>query len=137
VPPSDGDALVWDAGSGKWSPGPSLRDAKIFVTLPSAQTVPANTWTKIDFSTVFFDAGGEFDAAGTQRFTAPAAGTYLAVIGFTHQDTSGTPSLMRGGFGINGAVRRTTLAAAWLTRVSLASQLEFTTIRSRDRTSRG
>lgn len=127
APPVDGATLVWDQAGACWRPGPSLHNARIFVTLPSAQAVPANAWTKLAFSTEFVDTGGHFDPA-LNLFTAPVAGPYLAVLGFTHQDTSGTPSLMPGGFGINGASPANYARSSVANPVSLASQLEFTTI---------
>lgn len=90
TPLEDGATLVWDDGGAKWVPRRSPHNARVFVTLPGAQAVPANTGTTLVFSSVSFDTGGDLDPV-THRFTAPALGLYLAVIGFTDQDTSSRP----------------------------------------------
>ena len=43
----------------------------------SAQDIPHNTNTKVQWNTEVFDVGGNFDSSTNFRFTAPVAGKYL------------------------------------------------------------
>ena len=43
----------------------------------SAQDIPHNTNTKVQWNTEIFDVGGHFDSSTNFRFTAPVAGKYL------------------------------------------------------------
>ena len=50
---------------------------KFLVGLSSPQSIPDNTWTKVEYDTEIYDIGGDFDNASGYDFTVPVTGYYL------------------------------------------------------------
>lgn len=51
--------------------------ARVRVQRGTAQSIPHNTWTKVQLNTEVYDTGNNFDSTTNYRFTAPVTGDYF------------------------------------------------------------